>query len=246
MDKMLYVAMSGAKQTMLAQNIHSHNLANVATTGFKADLAQARSMQVFGGHFPSRVYAMTESPGVDFRPGSMITTNRDLDISVQGEGWLAVLDREGNEAFTRSGELMVDSNGLIKTQNDLIVMGNAGPLTLPPFEKIEIGVDGTVTIQALGQGPETLTEVDRIKLVNPELAQLTKGSDGLFRRKDGNIEPPDSVVRIQKGVLEGSNVNPVEALMEIMSLSRQFELQMKMMSKAEELDENSARLLQGI
>ncbi|MBV1883738.1 MAG: flagellar basal body rod protein FlgF [Pseudomonadales bacterium] len=245
MDKMLYVAMSGAKQTMLAQNVHSHNLANVATTGFKADYAQARSMPVFGGDFPTRVYSMTENPGVNFEPGNMIATNRDLDISVQGEGWLTVLDSEGNEAFTRSGELVVDANGLVKTRDNLILMGNAGPLVLPPYEKLEIGGDGTITVQSLGQGPETLTEVDRMKLVNPEVRELTKGADGMFRRKDGNIEPPDSVVRVQSGVLEGSNVNPVEALMEIMSLSRQFELQMKMMTKAEELDENSARLLQG-
>lgn len=245
MDRVLYVAMSGAKQSMLAQNVHSHNLANVSTTGFKADLAQARAMPVFGGgHFPSRVYAMTENPGVNFEPGNMIATNRDLDVSIQGDGWITVLDSQGNEAYTRSGELTVDSNGLVKTRNDLILMGNAGPLILPPYEKLEIGGDGTVTIQALGQGPETLTEVDRLKLVNPDVRQLTKGPDGLFRRMDGGFEPPDGVVRIQKGVLEGSNVNPVESLMEIMSLSRQFEMQMKIIQKAEELDENSARILQ--
>jgi flagellar basal-body rod protein FlgF len=243
MDKFLYVAMSGAKQTMLAQRVHSHNLANVSTTGFKADLAQARSMQVFGQHHPSRVYAMTENPGVNFESGHIMTTHRDLDVSVQGEGWLTVLDNEGNEAFTRSGELMVDTNGLVKTQSGHIVMGNAGPLTLPQYEKLEMGVDGTVSVQALGQGPESLTEVDRIKLVNPDTDALKKGVDGLFRRKDGEFEPPDGAVRIQTGALEASNVNPVESMMQIMSLSRQFEMQVKLLKQAEALDESSARLL---
>jgi len=246
MDRFLYVAMSGAKQSMLAQNVHAHNLANVSTTGFKADLAQARSMPVFGGQFPTRVYSMTESPGVNLSNGPMIPTNRDLDLAVQGDGWITVLDSEGNEAFTRAGEMIVDPNGVVKTRNGRTVMGNAGPLTLPPYEKLSVGVDGTVTVQSLGQGPETLTEVDRIKLVNPDYRDLTKGVDGLFRRKDGLVEPADGLVRIQKGVLEGSNTNPVESMMEIMTLSRHFELQMKLITKAEELDENSARLLQVI
>ncbi len=244
MDKLLYVAMSGAMQSMQSQNIHSHNLANVDTVGFKADFAQARSMPVFGEHYPSRVYAMTENPGVNYDSGPLMITGKDLDIAVDGEGWIAVVDAEGNEALTRSGELFIDHLGFVTTREGHTVMGNAGPLVVPPFEKLEIGVDGTVSIRALGQGPEALTELDRIKLVKPPLEELEKGLDGLFRRKDGLIEDPDFTVRLVKGALERSNVNAVESLLSILSAARQFELQVKMMEKSEEMDASAARVMQ--
>lgn len=243
MDKMLYLSMTGAAQSMAAQNIHANNLANVDTVGFKADYAQAISFPVHGDTFPSRVYALSESAGVDYEQGSLISTGRDLDIAIEGEGWLAVTDAQGNEAFTRSGELFVEASGFVKTRTGLNVMGNAGPLILPEFEKIEIGADGTVSVRALGQGPEGLAAVDRIKLVNPDLSDLQKGADGLFRRKDGLVEPPEASVRVVTGALEGSNVNAVESMLAVLSAARSFEMQVKMMNKAEEMDQASARLL---
>ncbi len=243
MDKLLYIAMSGAKQTMLAQNVHSNNLANVSTDGFKAELVQARSMPVYGNHFPSRVYSMTEQPSVDFSHGSPIETNRDLDLMIEGDGWFSVLDETGAEAFTRVGNFSIDTAGYMRTQNGDILMGNAGPIILPPYEKVEIGHDGTVTVQALGQGPETLVEIDRIKLVNPNNVELQKNPDGLFRRTDGQEELPAAEIRIRSGFLESSNANPVHSLLEIMSLSKQFEMQVKLMKKAEEMDTASARIM---
>lgn len=243
MDKLLYIAMSGAKQTMLAQNTHSNNLANVDTNGFKADLAQARSMPVFGEHFPSRVYSMTERPGVNYTEGNHISTGRELDVTVLAEGWLTVQDDAGGEAFTRAGNLRVDEVGFVRTQSGQIVMGNAGPLILPEFEKLEIGVDGVVSVRGLGQGPEGLVEVDQLKLVNPPLDQIEKGLDGLFRRTDGVIEPPDFNVRVMTGMLEGSNVNAVHSMIGIVNLQRQFELQVKLMDKAETMDQATSQLL---
>lgn len=243
MDKLLYIAMSGAKQTMLAQNTHSNNLANVDTNGFKADLAQARSMPVFGEHFPSRVYSMTERPGVNYAEGNHISTGRELDVTVLAQGWLTVQDDTGGEAFTRAGNLRVDEVGFVRTQSGQIVMGNAGPLILPEFEKLEIGVDGVVSVRGLGQGPEGLVEVDQLKLVNPPLDQIEKGLDGLFRRTDGVIEPPDLNVRVMTGMLEGSNVNAVHSMIGIVNLQRQFELQVKLMDKAETMDQATSQLL---
>lgn len=244
MDRLLYVAMSGAKQNMLAQNIHANNLANIETNGFKADFAQARSMPVFGEHHPSRVYAMAERPGVNFAEGSQMTTGRELDVSISGEGWFAVYDAEGNEAFTRSGNLKVNDTGVVSTQSDHVLVGGGGPLILPEFEKIEIAVDGVVSIRALGQGPEGLTEIDRLKLVNPDIRELEKGPDGLFRRRDGGFEAPSADVSVKTGVLENSNVNAVHALMEIISLQKQFEMQVKMMDKADTMDQSSGKILQ--
>lgn len=243
MDRMLYVAMSGAKQSMLAQDIHANNLANADTNGFKADLAQARSMPVFGEHHPSRVFAMTERPGVDFSPGPLITTGRELDVNIEGEGWFTVLDEQGEEAFTRVGNFMVDEFGMVKTQSGYSLVGAGGPVILPEFEKLEIGVNGVISVRALGQGPEALTEIDRLKLVKPNIQDLEKGQDGLFRRRDGDAEAPNIDVRVKTGFLEGSNVNAIHSLMEIVSLQKQFELQIKLMDKADTLDQATARIL---
>jgi flagellar basal-body rod protein FlgF len=245
MDRMLYLAMSGAKQTMLAQSVNSNNLANATTTGFKADLEQFRSMPVYGEGMPSRVYAMTERPATDFTTGSFNTTGRDLDVAVRGEGWIAVQAKDGTEAYTRAGDLRMDANGMLTTGTGLPVIGNnGGPIVVPPAETIEIGVDGSITIRPVGQAPSVLAEVDRIKLVNPAADDLTKGSDGLIRTKQaGETAPADAAVQLVSGALEGSNVNTVDAMVKMIELQRQYEMQVKMMKTAKDNDDSASSLL---
>ncbi|BAN49759.1 flagellar basal-body rod protein FlgF [Metapseudomonas resinovorans] len=245
MDKMLYVAMSGASQNSLAQRAHANNLANISTSGFRRDFEQARSMPVFGDTFPSRVYAMTERPGTDFTPGALQETGRDLDVAVKGEGWIAVQAPDGGEAYVRTGSLQIDALGQLRTGNGLPVMGNAGPIAIPPEQKVEIGQDGTISVRALGEAPNVVAEVDRIKLVNPDPKQLEKGTDGMIRLKDN--QPPaaaDANVQVTSGFIEASNVNAVEEMTAILSLSRQFELSVKMMRTAEDNSAAMARVLQ--
>jgi len=245
MDKALYISMSGAKQAMLAQRAHSNNLANVNTTGFKNDFAQARSMPVYGEHHPTRAYAMTERPGTNFEQGPLNETGRDLDVAIKGDGWIAVQAPDGSEAYTRAGDFQTDSNGILRTGSGLAVLGNGGPVSIPPAAKMEIGADGTVSIVPLGQTPDAIAEIDRIKLVNPPKDQIEKGVDGLVRVKDGG-QPAviDAGVRLESGFLESSNVNAVESLTEILSLARQYELHVKVMSTADQNSEAAARLLQ--
>ncbi|MCU1716473.1 flagellar basal body rod protein FlgF [Pseudomonas sp. 5P_3.1_Bac2] len=244
MDKMLYVSMTGAHQNTLAQRAHANNLANVSTTGFRRDFEQARSMQVFGDSFPSRVYAMSERPGTDFTPGSLQETGRDLDVAIGGKGWLAVQAPDGSEAYVRTASLNVDALGVLRTGDGLPVMGNAGPIAVPPEQKIEIGNDGTISIRALGEAPNVLAEVDRLKLVNPDLKQMEKGTDGLIRYTGQDPVAADATVEITSGFLESSNVNAVAEMTAILSLSRQFELQVKMMRTAEDDAAAVARVLQ--
>ena len=244
MDKMLYVAMTGAHNNSLAQSAHANNLANISTSGFRRDFEQARSMPVFGDGLPARVYAMSERPGTDFTPGSLQETGRDLDVAIGGEGWLAVQAADGSEAYVRTASLNVDALGMLRTGSGLPVMGNAGPIAVPPEQKIEIGQDGTISIRALGEAPNVLAEVDRLKLVNPDLKQMEKGSDGLMRIKDGQPVLADAAVRVTSGFLESSNVNAVEEMTAILSLSRQFELQVKMMRTGEDNASAMARVLQ--
>lgn len=245
MDKALFIAMSGAKQSMLAQRAHANNLANVKTTGFKEDFTQARSMPVYGEHHPTRAYAMTERPGTNFESGPLIQTGNNLDIAIKGDGWMAVQAEDGTEAYTRAGDLNIDINGQLRTGKGLPVLGNGGPIVLPPSAKIEIGADGTISVLPLGSDAVGLAQVDRIRLVNPDGADLEKGEDGLIHLKDGAAPPElDGAIQVAPGFLEGSNVNAVSALTDILSLSRQYELQVKLMSQADQISQSTARLLQ--
>ena len=240
MDRMIYVAMSGANQTQLAQTINNHNLANVNTAGFRADLEAMRAMPLFGPGFPTRVYAMAERPGVDLSAGTVTTTGRELDIAVNGDGWIAVQAPDGTEAYTRAGDLRVTTAGQLVTGAGHAVMGTGGPIAIPPSEKIEIGGDGTITLRPLGQSAATLATADQIKLVNPPKEMLQKGPDGLFRLKDGSPAPADPNVRIQTGSLESSNVSAVDAMVTMITLARQYEMQVRMMRIAEDNDAAAA------
>jgi flagellar basal-body rod protein FlgF len=245
MDKSLYIAMSGAKQTLLAQTANANNLANTQTTGFKSDLEQFRSMPVFGAGYPTRVYAMTERPGTDLSHGAMQTTGRDLDVAINGEGFIAVQGADGKEAYTRSGDLRITPEGLLQTGSGLQVLGQDGPITIPPSEKLTIGGDGTISIIPMGSGNATaLLEAGRIKLVNPALDNLEKLNDGLLHAKDGQPLTADANVKLAAGVLEGSNVNPINAMVDMIELARNFELQTKVMKDVDQNSGVSAKLMQ--
>ena len=241
MDRMLYVAMNGAKQNMLAQAINSNNLANISTTGFRADLAAARSMPLFGGSgHPTRVYSMTEKPGIDFKQGSMSTTGRDMDIAVTGEGFISVQTTDGGEAYTRAGDLNTDSAGVLKTGAGYVVLGEGGPITIPEASKVDIGKDGTISISQQGIGS---TIIDRLKLVNPNVKDLTRNESGLFVLKNGDDAEADDSVSIVSGAIETSNVNAASALVSMIELARQFEMQVKMLKTAEENNAQAAQML---
>ncbi len=243
MDRSLYVVMSGAKETLYAQTSINNNLANANTTAFKADLENFRSMPVFGPGHPTRVYAMDERPLTDFDHGPIQTTGRELDIAIEGDGWMAVQAPDGSEAYTRRGDLRMSPEGLLKTGDGLLLLGENGPIAIPPAQKIDIASDGTISIVPLGENPDVLAVVDRIKLVRPNPAQLEKREDGLIHLKGGNPSPADARVTLVSGALEGSNVNTVEALVEMIELGRRFELQVKMMKTVEEDAAASAQLL---
>jgi flagellar basal-body rod protein FlgF len=245
MDRSLYIAMSGAKQTLLAQSSNANNLANTQTTGFKADFEQFRSMPVFGAGYPTRVYAMTERPGIDLTRGALQTTGRDLDVAIDGDGFIAVQGADGQEAYTRAGDLHVTPEGFLQTGEGLAVISEEGPITIPPSEKLMIGSDGTISSIPLGSGNATaIVVVDRIKLVNPPLENLEKLNDSLLHVKDGQPVATDANVKLASGVLEGSNVNAINAMVDMIELARNFELQTKVMRSAEQNSAASAKLMQ--
>lgn len=243
MDKSIYVAMSGAKETLRAQAANNHNLANASTNGFRADLTAFMSRAVEGPGYASRAYATTSTVGWSRDGGALMTTGRDLDVAVNGEGWIAVQDVEGREAYSRAGDLRVDASGQLRNGSGLAVMGDAGPLAVPPNSSLAIGTDGTISIVPLGQGAETVATIGRIKLVNPTAETLERGTDGLFRLRDGTDAAPEAGVRLATGALESSNVNAASAMVNMIELSRQFDLQLKSIRTAEEDARSAASLL---
>lgn len=243
MDRSLYIAMSGAKETLLAQTANNHNLANASTNGFKADLSAFQSRAVLGPGYASRVYSTDATVGWNTTTGALTQTGQPLDVAIRGNGWLAVQDRNGQEAYTRAGDLHVDVNGLLLTATGHPVLGDNGPVTVPPFSSINVGHDGTISIVPVGQQPSTMAAIARIKLVNPPDTNLQRGDDGLFHTVDGQPAESDANVALASGVLESSNVNVADAMVQMIELARRFDLQVKAMKNTDENAQVTAKLL---
>jgi flagellar basal-body rod protein FlgF len=238
MDRMIYLSMSGAKSTMQRQDVLANNLANASTTGFRAELQAFRAVPVRGDGASTRVYALETTTGYDASAGPLTQTGRPLDVAMQGNAWLAVQALDGTEAYTRAGSLQVNAEGTLSTSGGLAVLGDGGPITLPPDSVPQIASDGTVSVR---QPNGSITPLGRLKLVTPE-APLTRGDDALFRAAEGEL-PGDPNARLQDGALEGSNVNPIENMVAMIAAARQFEAQMKMLQTAEKDEQAAGQLL---
>lgn len=239
MDALIYTAQSGAERTMRGQQVHANNLANVETPGFRADLELATAYQVPGYGYDARHMSQLRADSLSARQGAVRETGRDLDVAVQDQGYLAVQWQNG-EAYTRAGGLTVGGDGAL-TINGRPVLGDGGPIVLPPYSRLSIAADGTITVQEPGQ--DTMQPVDRLKLVKPEAGRVTKNEAGLIVSRDGNPLPSDPTVMVKSGHLEGSNVSAVEEMVATMSLSRDFEIQMKLYKAADGMAEAGNRLI---
>lgn len=245
MDNLLYVAMTGAKENFNSLAVRSNNLANASTVGFKADFEQARAMQAYGEGLPTRVFSLTERPGQNMSQGSISTTGRDLDVAINGDGFLAVQDRQGGEAYTRGGSLMIDDEGYLRTSSGLAVMDISGnPVNIPmPVQSLSINADGTIQGVPEGMEHNNIEEFAQIKLVNPSIKDIYKGQDGLYRREDGQNALEDPTVSLVNNALELSNVNVAEEMANLIRLQRQFDANVKLMKTAEDCDQSSNNLL---
>ena len=243
MDRLIYTAMTGAKHILEKQATTSHNLANATTTGFRSQVDQFRAVQVQGAILPTRAFVVDSTTGSDFRGGAIQHTGRELDVAVQGDGWLAVQAADGTEAYTRNGSLKTDENGLLLTRDGRPVVGDGGQLSIPPGRNIAVGKDGTISLVPDGSEATGLTAIGRLKLVNPPEADLRRGDDGLFRLKDGKPANADPNVAVISGALESSNVNVVDEMVNMISLARQFDMQIKLLQHAENNDGKAAQLL---
>jgi flagellar basal-body rod protein FlgF len=243
MDRVIYIAMTGAREVTRQQAAVAHNLANVATHGFRQELNVFRALPVVGEGARTRAFVIETTPRSDFTQGTIQLTGRPLDVALRGPGWIAVQGADGEEAYTRMGHRQISANGILQTTNGLNVIGDAGPLAVPPDQDLLIAKDGTVSTVPVGQNLNAVTIAGRIKLVNPPEAELARGEDGLFRLKNGEPAPADAEATLVSGALESSNVNPAEAMVNMISLARQFDLQMRVIRAADDNHRSSDKVL---
>lgn len=243
MDKVIYIAMTGAKHTMWQQASTAHNLANATTTAYKAESNAFRALPVYGDGAKTRAFVVDSTIGADLSDGAIQQTGRDLDVAVQGKGWIAVQADDGSEAYTRNGSLTVSPNGQLQTRTGQAVVGDAGPLAIPPDNQVSIGRDGTISVIPNGGPLTAVAAIGRIKLVNPPDADMVKGTDGLFRQKNGAVAPADANVHVLGGALENSNVNVVDSMISMISLARQFDMQVKLLQSADANAKQASQLM---
>ncbi|MFK8047116.1 MAG: flagellar basal body rod protein FlgF [Halioglobus sp.] len=244
MDHFVYIAASGARESMISQAANAQNMANASTSGFRADLMLEKVAQISGQGVGSRAYPQMVNSGVDVSEGVINITGRDLDVAINGPGWMTVQAADGSQGISRRGDLRVSELGQLVDGAGMQLVGEGGPIALPPFSNIAIGADGTISIVPLGEDPNTLAVVDRIKLVNPDPQNLEKGREGLLKTRDGEPLVADANVRMTSGSLESSNVDTVGSMVHMIELARQFENHVKMMKTAENLDQASAALME--
>ena len=243
MDRLIYTAMTGAKHVFMQQAGTANNLANASTIGFKAQEHRFRAVPVLGEGMPTRAFVVDASVSDVMDEGPLMFTGRNLDVAVQGRGWLAVQMPDGSEAYTRAGSLDVDVSGLLQTKSGYPVAGDGGPINIPPDNTIEIAPDGTVSVVPTFGTPNSANAIGRLKLVNPPDADMVRGADGLFRLRNKQPAEADTNVKVASGTLEGSNVNVTDAMVNLISLSRQFEMQIKMLQTADTNAQRADQLL---
>jgi flagellar basal-body rod protein FlgF len=242
MDRLIYTAMTGAKHLLEQQAVVAHNLANANTTGFRAELSAFRAVPVVGEGAATRAFVVDSTVGADLAPGTIQQTGRSLDVALQSSGFIAVRTEDG-EGYTRAGNLQVSPNGMLQTRDGHDVLGDGGPIAVPPDTILTIAPDGTVSTVPTSGTPNAVATVGRIRLVNPGENEIVRGGDGLFRMRDGGQAEVDPSVTLLSGALEGSNVNVVEAMVSMIENARQFDMQMKMLSNAESNARDAASVL---
>ena len=243
MDRLIYTAMTGASQTMGRQAAVAQNLANVSTTGYRSEEHRLRAVQVQSPALPTRAFVVDASTHNDFTPGPMQATGRNLDVAVQGTGFIALAMPDGSEAYTSNGSLQLDVNGVLQTRNGIPVQGDGGVISIPPDVKINVANDGTISVVPQTGEQTSVNAIGRIKLVNPPETDLVRGADGLFRLRAGGAAPTDPNTVAASGYLEGSNVNPVEQMINMISLARQFDLQIKLLTTAGTNDQSATQVI---
>jgi flagellar basal-body rod protein FlgF len=245
-DKLVYTAATGLRAHMAAQAAIANNMANASTTGFRADRVVFDRIMLSDGTtaISARQPTSEEIRDADRSPGSVQQTGRPLDVAVEGrDAWLTVQAADGSEAYSRRGDLSVSASGTLQTGDGFLVMGQSGPITLPPYQSLTIAADGSISIVPQGDADGTPQVIDRLKLASSKGSDTVKGLDNLMRVRGGGVLPDDLEAKVTSGALEGSNVNMTQALVDMIENQRSYEVQANLLKEARTMDESSAQLM---
>ncbi len=243
MDRAIYTALGAATAALDKQAVTSNNLANASTPGFRAQLAAYRAVPVDGPSIQTRTLVTASTPYHDTTMGTISQTGRNLDVALPQNGWLAVQLPDGTEGYTRNGAIQVDAEGALSVRG-YPLMGDGGPLMVPPQAEITIAPDGTISALGAGDEATAIAQVGRLKMVSAENTELTHGDDGLFHvsaataAQRGAVLAQDPDLTLIPGAIEGSNVSPVKSMVDMISNARSFDMQMKTISN---IDDNAKR-----
>lgn len=243
MDRMIYTALTGMNAALARQRAVASNLANAQTTGFRAETFSLKPLTLRGPQLEAR--AMTEGAvrGADMSAGRVVPTGRPLDIAVRGGALIALQATDGSEVYSRRGDLTVGVGGVLENGDGRPVIGEAGPITVPPGREVTIATDGSV-LAADPAAPDAPAEnIGRIKLASPAGSAILKDLDGFLRVPDGGVLPADPTAEVEAGALEQSNVDTSATLIEIIEAQRSFERRSKLFSTAGEIDQAGSRLM---
>jgi flagellar basal-body rod protein FlgF len=238
MDRLIYTALTGMRARLAAQAVTANNLANAQVTGFRREISSLASRYLAGPEGATRVQAADAEASSNMEPGRIDTTGQPLDVAIDGPGWIAVQTVDGNEAYTRRGDLRVAPTGVLETGDGHPVIGTNGVITMPAGEP-SIAPGGAVSVRLAGAAAPVL--IDHIRLVNPAPRDLHKDAAGLFR--SASTPDPDPEVRLQTGALEAANVDTARVLAELVEQSRGFDVSTKLLGATREIDEAGARLM---
>ncbi|PNU02672.1 flagellar basal body rod protein FlgF [Novosphingobium guangzhouense] len=248
MDRLIYTAVSGMNASMNRERVIASNMANAQTIGFKAEILQATPTTLVPSapgspQLEVRSLSSSEVSAASMKAGGLNRTNYPLDIAMQGDAMLAVQAMDGQESYTRRGDLSITVTGVLQNGDGLPVIGQSGPITVPPGAKVTIGPDGGV-LASDPDTPDAAPQVlDKLKLVSTAGTQIAKDVAGQFRVPNGGVLPVDENAQVIPGALEQSNVNPSEVLTEMIAAQRLFDMRTKLVKTAGDLDEAGARLM---
>ncbi|MDE2405411.1 MAG: flagellar basal body rod protein FlgF [Sphingomonadales bacterium] len=243
MDRLIYTAMSGMTDSMTRERVIASNMANAQTVGFRAEMIYSTPVTVKGDSLEVRALSDGEVHGASMRPGVIDQTGRPLDLALNGDAMLTVQAEDGSEAYTRRGDLSVTPSGVLQNGDGRPVMGNGGPITVPPNAIVAITPEGQVMVSNPETPDQPATQVDKLKLASPAGSRIGKGLDGLFRVIGGGVLPDDANASLNPGALEQSNVSASEVMVQMVQAQRLFDIRTKMIATAREVDQSGSSLM---
>ena len=247
MDRLIHTALTTLRTSNHGDTLHATNMANASVPGFRRDLEAASEVKLLDSKdaLQSRAFTIRDTKSVfSEEQGEIRFTGLVTDVAINGQGYFIAQHDGRDPHLSRRGDLRVNANNQLTDGAGAFMLNNEfQPIILPPFQDISIGEDGRITITPIGAEPGEVVLAGFLGTTLAEGVVLEKSVDGGIRQPDGTVPPADQQSEILNGALETSNVNTVEELVETIRRQREYELNVKLISIARDLDEAGASIM---